>query len=364
MQKDFHHATTYVLARLAGFDHPEADVIAYASQYVDDATNTGVIHFTDGSMYEHISSAHKTFDYKNFDELANHQAWLPFHFLPGNNEANAGQNPLDTFMDKIVCKPDSPIARDMVAACIHSKNSPHALQRLGITLHVYSDTWSHQGFAGVNHKNNDISKLNDEDNPGNYLAARLKDFFGDAFDDVASKLVGDTLPLGHGAALSYPDRPYLKWSYKDHHKNKVVRDNAAIFLQAAEKMVIAMQRFRLGDANADVPGLQATDKARIEALFRNIKHEEENARHQAWLDRIATGYFNFPPVNLTYVAKGPGSWKHKALGTIRVADDKSEKFELKPDFLTSHWKLFHDALQVHRFYVIHELLPRYGICAA
>ena len=364
MQKDFHHATTYVLARLADFDHAEAEIIAYASQSVDDATKAGVVHFTDGSMYEHISSAHKTLDYKNFDELANHQAWLPFHFLPGNNDANAGDNPQDTFMDKVVCKPDSPIARDMVAACINSKNSPHALQRLGITMHVYADTWSHQGFAGVNHKNNDISKLNDEDNPGNYLASRLKDFFGDKFDAIASKLIGDTLPLGHGAALSYPDRPYLKWSYKDSKKNRIIRDNAAIFLQAAEKMVIAMRRFRLGDANATVPGLQATDKARIEALFRNIKHDEENARHSIWLERIATGYFDFPPVNLTYIEKGAGSWKHEALGTIKVIDDKCEKFEFRSGFLTSNWKLFHDALQLHRFYVIHELLPRYGICAA
>jgi len=364
MQKDFHHATTYVLARLADFDHAEAEIIAYASQYVDDATNAGVIHFTDGSMYEHISSAHKTLDYKNFDELANHQAWLPFHFLPGNNEANAGENPRDTFMDKIVCKPDSPVAKEMVTACINSNNSPHALHRLGITLHVYSDTWSHQGFAGVNHKSNDISKLNDENNPGNYLAARLKDYFGDKFDAIASKLIGDTLPLGHGAALSYPDRPYLTWSYKDNKKNRIIRDNAAIFLQAAEKMVIAMRRFRLGDAHADVAGLHATDKARIEALFRNIKHEEESARHQAWLERIASGYFDFAPVNLTYIDKGAGSWKHQALGTSKVTDGKGEKFEFSPGFLTSNWKLFHDALQVHRFYVIHELLPRYGICAA
>lgn len=42
MQIDFHHATTYVLARLAGFEHPEANIIAYSAQYVDDATNSGL----------------------------------------------------------------------------------------------------------------------------------------------------------------------------------------------------------------------------------------------------------------------------------------------------------------------------------
>ncbi|MBS0299616.1 MAG: hypothetical protein JSR32_06750 [Proteobacteria bacterium] len=98
--------------------------------------------------------------------------------------------------------------------------------------------------------------------------------------------------------------------------------------------------------------------------FCPIKYDKENVRHQAWLERIVTGYFNFPPVNLTYIEKGVGSWKHAALDTIKVTDDKNEKFEFRSGFLTSNWKLFHDALQLHRFYMIHELLLRYGICAA
>jgi hypothetical protein len=31
MQIDFHHGTTYVIARYAGFDHPQAEIIAYYS---------------------------------------------------------------------------------------------------------------------------------------------------------------------------------------------------------------------------------------------------------------------------------------------------------------------------------------------
>jgi hypothetical protein len=44
MQIDFHPAVIYVVARLAGFDHRQADVTAYCSQYVDDATNEATIH--------------------------------------------------------------------------------------------------------------------------------------------------------------------------------------------------------------------------------------------------------------------------------------------------------------------------------
>jgi hypothetical protein len=79
MQIDFHHGTTYVIARYAGFDHPQAEIIAYCSQYVDDATNSGTLTFDNGAMNHHISSYHNTLDYKNFNELSNHQVWIPFH---------------------------------------------------------------------------------------------------------------------------------------------------------------------------------------------------------------------------------------------------------------------------------------------
>jgi len=33
MQIDFHHGVTYVVARLAGFEHKAASIIAYCAQY-------------------------------------------------------------------------------------------------------------------------------------------------------------------------------------------------------------------------------------------------------------------------------------------------------------------------------------------
>jgi hypothetical protein len=62
MQIDFHHAAVYALARLAGFVHQDATVVAYASQYVDDATNRGTIVFGNGRRYARIASAHKVLD--------------------------------------------------------------------------------------------------------------------------------------------------------------------------------------------------------------------------------------------------------------------------------------------------------------
>ena len=105
MQIDFHHATTYVVAREAGFNHHDAGIIAYASQYVDDATCSGAVYFDNGAAYKRINSAHKMIDIRNAEELANHTVWLPFHFLPGNGGLPSEQNPEGSFIDKIVCTP-------------------------------------------------------------------------------------------------------------------------------------------------------------------------------------------------------------------------------------------------------------------
>lgn len=364
MQIDFHHGATYVIARMSDFGHKQAEMIAHAAQYVDDATNAGVIQFNNKAMYSRIASAHKMLDYRNLEALANHRSWIPFHFLPGNDGKKAGENPDADFRHKIVCRPNSYVAQDMVTACILDKDSPYALHRLGITMHVYADTWAHQGFAGINDIINLVKHIEDEDgNPDPSLMDRVKDFFEDSFDEASSDFVGDTLPLGHGAALSYPDRPYLKWHYTNGEGQHIERDNPQDFLEAAEHMCIAMRRFQLGDPHADVAGLSDTNRNLLEKMFRQTSDEDGEKRHNVWLKAIADGEFGFPPVQLSYIAKGKYSWKHQAIGDT---DDKQVKkiFPYHPSFISSDWKLFHDALQAHRFTVLHDILPRYGICAA
>jgi hypothetical protein len=364
MQIDFHHGVTYTVARLAGFAHRDAETIAYCSQYVDDATNSGTIRFDNGAMYSRISSAHKMLDYRNFDELANHFVWIPFHFLPGNGGKRRGENPDGSFIEKIICRPNSYVAQDMIRACIVDRQALYGLHRLGITMHVYADTWAHQGFAGVIHKVNNIRELDDQNQPDVGFWGKLKDFFGDAFDERAGKFVGDALPLGHGAALSLPDRPYLQWHYEDSYGNVVRRDNTRDFSEAADEMCKAMQRYQVGNPDAKVPGLPVSERNKITDFLGTITDEDGHARHRKWLDAIHAGHFSFPPVRLEYRPKGVGSWKYQALGTRKIKDKKSDVFPYNPSFLSSDWKIFHDAVQAHRHTVIHDILPLYGICAA
>lgn len=357
MQIDGHHTLTYITARLAGYPHKPASIIAYGAQYVDDATNSGVVQFNNGAMYSRISSAHKMLDHRNSDELANHRVWIPFHFLPGNGGVPAGENPKGSFIRKLVCHPDSHVARDMLRLAVSDHDKPYALHRLGVTMHVYADTWAHQGFAGVNHEINEVKDIKTNN----------KSLDKSFFNKIANYFISKTFPLGHGAALSHPDRPSLVWEYKNGLKEKVKRDNPAIFLDAADKMCRAMQCFRAGDLDMDLEsmsGLPAKDAKKILSLIKTVKGDDGETRHTRWLDEIKNGSFSFGPQKVQYIAKGKGSWKHQSIGQLAAADTGREVFEYDESFLSSNWKLFHDALQAHRFDILHDVLPRYGICAA
>ncbi len=357
MQIDGHHALTYIAARFAGFPQADAATIAYAAQYVDDATNAGVIKFDNGAMYSRVSSAHKMLDYRNSDALANHHVWIPFHFLPGNGNKPAGANPDGSFIRKLICYPDSAVARDMLKVCVADHDKPYGLHRLGITMHVYADTFAHQGFAGVNHKVNEAKLLNSNDKK------LEKSFFG----KIANFFVSEAFPLGHGAALSHPDRPYLIWEYRNGLEEHVSRNNPEIFITAIDKMCRAMQCYRARDLEVNLEamsGLPSEDRDKILELINAFTDDSGDERHHRWLQEIGNGSFSFGAEHIAYTAKGDGSWKHQAIGQLAAVDKEEDIFKYQPEFLSSDWKLFHDALQAHRLDILHDVLPKYGICAA
>ncbi|CCK81413.1 DUF6765 family protein [Desulfobacula toluolica] len=370
MQIDFHHTVTYVTARLAKFSMQDANIISHSAQYVDDAVNSGSIKFRNKAMYSRISSAHKMLDYRNFEELANHFTWVPFHFLPGNGGKRAGDNPDGSFVNKLVCYPDSYVAEDMMKSCIDCHDLPYGLHRLGITMHVLADTFAHQGFAGINHQINEVEGLKKKDDDNTTLLDKVANYFAHCFNRETSKIINDAFPLGHGAVLAFPDLPYLKWQYKNGFGKEIVRDNTKIFMDAVKRMHQAMVCFRMKDPDytlEDWDEIPAKDLNKIEENFRAFEDEEGEDRHMKWLKSIAAGDFSFAEKgeeNLSYIHNGKDSWKYKALKTKRESETKHELFPFSPEFLRSDWKLFHDALQIHRIDIIRDILPKYGICVA
>jgi len=303
-------------------------------------------------------------DYRHLDALASHQVWIPFHFLPGNFGLPVGNEPDGKFIKKLVCKPNSYSSIDMVNACIDDNSKPYALHRLGIAMHVYADTWAHQGFAGVNHKINEVKDLVLE-NEETDMNKKISDYFGDIFDSVKQKFVNDKFPLGHGAALTCPDKPYLKWHYTNGLGELVSRDNPSDFHAAVALMFKYMTDFRKkrGDTNVATEANE-NDLNKILANFNDFRDEKGDARHEKWIASIRNEDFSFGSIELSYIPKGEGSWKYKALGQLKDVDQNDDKFEYNSSFLESDWKMFHDALQAHYFDVVHDILPKYGICAA
>ena len=349
MQIDGHHTLTYVLSRMAGFEHDEANIIAHSAQYVDDATNSGNIEFTNGAMFSRISSAHGTYDMKHhLDAHENHLVWVPFHFLPGNDGKIAGENVDGSFINKLVCKPASPVAGDLLDECMKDIDKDYALHRLGITMHVFADTFAHKGFAGVIHNVNKVKNL------------KCDNYDMGFFDELKSKTLSKKFPMGHGAALTCPDMPFLKWSYTNGLGELVERDNLKDFTEAAYDIFDQLNLF-LQKQGKEVKDYTKADMDQIKQNFENFKDEDGDIRHEKWLESIKNGDFSFGSVELEYKAKGKGSWKYQAINQEKDTDSDDDMFEFSDDFMNSDWRLFHVALKAHRFDIINTVLPKYGI---
>ena len=103
MNIDFHYGVIYIVGRTAGLTRNEAQTVAHACQYVDDATTDGLLKFRDGQRFERFASAHGMIDYRNRVSENNRESWVPFHFVPGGEG--------DSFDDRLVCRPNSAIAK-------------------------------------------------------------------------------------------------------------------------------------------------------------------------------------------------------------------------------------------------------------
>lgn len=361
MQKDFHYDVIYVLAQMAGFEPEESYVIAYSSQYVDDANNSGIITFSNGIQYSRISSAHESWDAVNnlIKPAENPFVWVPFHFLPGNSGLPTGQGGTPDFYNRLICLPNSNVAKEMVLECLRQniRSKPFRLHRLGITLHTYADTWAHQGFLDLKNDLNRIDNL--------------------TFIDPISREEkhggwNERIPaLGHGQVLTYPDLPYLySWAYKyEDGRPSDPRNNVELFVEAADyiyQILLLSKKNEVPD-NIDcmfssTGGLSEFQKDHFRRAFTNFSGSLDK-RHEDWIREINSASFEGVTGFKDYYAKDKGSWKYDALGTRLEIEIPSYKFEYNEDFLTSNWKCFHDALQIHRAYVLHELLPQYNICA-
>lgn len=365
MQEDMHYYGTYCLARSAGIKKKAAEIIAYASQYVDNSTATKIDNHEDGSKIIAVPTAHHPMDLiRNLDREDQREIWVPFHFFPGGKG--------DTFTSKLVCRKDSSIVREMVENNLYHNKQPYTLHLLGITAHVYADTFAHYGFSGVSSRRNrifgDSIKIEQSSKMVETLmGSKLSAFFtkygdqGGLLRNIRSVIssVGEigSGALGHGAVSVYPDQPFLKWSFDYEYPDLVtskrsVRNNQKTFLEACEKLYNLFTRFlaihkEYFDINSRVEFLEIKPKLKEILALEIAKHE----RSKAWTKALKKGELSGKKEKLPIY--DPHKWENER-------DNFPNLTKAKEGANLNVYK-FYQAASYHKHYVLRELLPKHGI---
>jgi len=224
MEISSHYYALLALCKTVGLSDKISHTLAYSSQYVDDA-KINYLSVKDKNQnqenFTNIATAHRYFKINTYTFSAMIYNTCAFHFLP----ACKG----DSFTQKLVCQKDSKITNTILINNL--KSSP---QKFGMLLHIYADTFSHQGFSGLMSKTNQICDLKNRN--GTFML-KVKYFLNKSFDTI----IKDFVPAyGHGQAYHYPDIPYLNWSYKyDNEINQTANifvDNQERYKEAFDKI--------------------------------------------------------------------------------------------------------------------------------
>jgi hypothetical protein len=297
MEKDFHYYLIYALARVTETGNP--DIVAYSSQFVDDnnegqfSVDGSAVSFPEklranGGYYYPIMT--QSLSPKSLDPYVQKYVYAPFHFLPGDNTVaiHGKKNPLST-------TPNSKNARAVLSKALES-GSPYAI---GLALHMFADTWSHQNFSGLREEWNAIYP----------------------WYNIFKSIVPN---IGHAEAGHLPDIISETWTDYRFGTKKI--DNRPRAFEATQEIF----------ANLRKKSKKGPLWEEVEAEFRNILYTKDyDARIKKISDfLIESGLGPIPNYS-------KDSW-------IGAAIDKSgEELVMKPNFTKTDWYQFHQAAKVH-----------------
>ncbi len=346
MQIDMHFYGVYALARAAGLKPDSALVIATASQFVDDAIDDEAIVLENQNAVVPTMTSHKPLDWKNCLPGDQWKVWVPFHFLPGNEPAGG------SFTEKMVCRKNSAPARRMMENALSLADQPMGPLMIGIACHVYADTFAHYGFIGLQR---DWNRVRNDTVEINVRSKKIIAYIEAKFEDFKTRLIGsagEVMPVGHAAVATYPDRPYLVWRYAHENGQVVKRNNPADYLEACRELFDFFVRLCQDHPayGRGRPEKWSAIKSHLRAIIR--KEADKQGRIKAWKQAINSG-------KLFSVTAGD-----KALDY----DERLFKSASISYYFADHGKLdgcqgylFHQAAWRHRNFVLHRLLPEYGI---
>ena len=358
MKIDLHFYGTYAIARLAGFEPTEAQIIATAAQFVDDATDNNSEKNSSGEMLFSIATAHHLKDAGSnsfFHPEIHRLIWVPFHFYPGGRG--------DTLEEKLLCTKNSEIVNKMFDNHLaFDTEKPFYLHLLGVASHVYLDTFAHYGFSGICSTLNEVIgesislNTSDEDLKSRIESKSLA-FFGDCQDEIKNFFIqikssaGEKLSrgLGHGAVSTYPDQPYLNWhfTYEEarygNGKQSGERNNQKTYLEGLQEL---HKKLSIGAKKRySTPNIREIPEKPIKDILA-LESDNTNNRCDAWKKFIADEIDDGKEAH--YLG---GEWNRQKDGFNT----------LNPPNHISNCYRFHQAAVYHRWYSLKDLFPEHGI---
>jgi hypothetical protein len=366
MQLDFHYYCVAVLARAVGFNPDDALDLGYASQYVDDSTEGGLIQLDPPQVSDHFDPVRTSyFGLEMLHTLvwaAQKRVWIPFHFIP--------PSPLDPYGADFsyVTEHDSAFGRLLLqeAATEPLANRKRRLCRIGVATHTYADSWSHADFSGRRDADeNDVEGIHlyDRDS-GEWEHLKLEN------------VLFDVMPcIGHGQAGFFPDLAFQRWKFKvGHPEVEMERDNVGRFLEAARAIydrLLLMDKWNgaapiawdeiepafavLLAEEGEEPGL--LDQVSPSA-YRTAQAADVQTRCENWKREFAH-IFEPHPEDYAYDKL---AWRDASLDGPLEWDDYSQDdwqqahpYRAKAGFWNSMWVHFHRAALRQRHFVLERL---------
>ncbi len=355
MQKDMHFYGTYAVARIAGFSVKEARTVATAAEYVDEAVKEwGPAQLGNLRYLLPVVSGHHWYDPDNADKMDQWKVWVPFHFLPGGADGHIDE--------RLICLQGEPgnVATDAIidlALAAGANGRHYALHLLGIITHVIQDTYAHYGFSGITSDFNKVDQdtliYYDVKEMGEYLDRKKA-----SFREKTKGRLADNLMLGHGGAVTFPDRPFLNWSF-EYEKNPLPeisylharRNNPKTFYQACTRLHAIYRAFLHGLPSMEGVGGHRPFAEDAELGLKAVieKEGEMGQRIDYWKKAIGDSDRLFPAMagddEIDYSENG---WTPEAMA--------GNGFDATTDAAK-----FHGAASTYLHEVLGKILPSMGI---
>ena len=306
MNEEFHYYIVAFLCKEAGLPAEDTRIISYASQYTDNALVPYDIE-TDRGIYRTQVTHHFGF----WDKSQESDVWMPFHFIPGEEQKN-----------RFSVAPASKNAKALLVAALKTRN-PY---RIGIALHGYADTWAHQNFTGRREEWNVIDS-------GSIIP-----------------------PIGHAQALRKPDDIYEEWQDPRGGIDAAPVSNYQRFTKAARAIYKYLATYnhrdyedvdfvmeRLKDILGTPKSPRSAEERKLDLL---IEANVDTYRRNDWKGRAVVLNEETGDEGIT-----PGYdkllWlKHEVLHKTGFL--KPRRVQARPSFYTSDYYEFHEAAKDHR----------------